>query len=354
MLPTGTAPQVFSTAGLPDARRVELWEQYNATALIGLNVHSAQPLEATEVNVQLADVRLARVRGSAHAVERGPEVIQRDPANAIAVYLGLRGESWFRQRHGSHGLRPGQVIVCDADQPFARGFARGLDELVVTVERAALASHGGPDGLRVPVVTTSGRRDPYASALARVADRATRTSSQAASADPANGHSSGTGAAPADAGPGQPPDESTVLDLVAALTSGRHAAPALAHRAAARGFIEDHLTDPALGAAWIASAIGISERQLSRVFAADGTSVPRHILIRRLLRAHWMLSVPAGGNGGAEGGTPSIADMAAMCGFTSAAYFSHAFREHFGLRASDVRDGPIAGAGLPGRRATRG
>jgi AraC-like DNA-binding protein len=131
-----------------------------------------------------------------------------------------------------------------------------------------------------------------------------------------------------------------VLDLVAALTSGRRAAPALAHRAAARGFIEDHLTDPALGAAWIASAIGISERQLSRVFAADGTSVPRHILIRRLLRAHWVLTVPAGGDGvadGAEGGPPSIAAVAAMCGFTSAAYFSHAFREHFGQRAGDVR-----------------
>jgi AraC-like DNA-binding protein len=337
MLPTDTAPQVFSTAGLPDARRVELWEQYNATALIGLNVHSAEPLKATEVNVQLSHVRLARVRGSAHAVERGPEIIQRDPAFAIAIYLGLRGDSWFRQPQGSHSLRPGQVIVCDADQPFARGFARGLDELVVTVGRTALASRGGPDGLRVPVVTTSGRRDPYARALARVADRATRTSSQATSVASACGDASGTGAGPAGAGPGQPPDESTVLDLVAALTSGRHAAPALAHRAAARGFIEDHLTDPTLGATWIASAIGISERQLSRVFAADGTSVPRHILIRRLLRAHWTLSVSAGGTGVADGGTPSIADVAAMCGFTSAAYFSHAFREHFGQRASDVR-----------------
>jgi hypothetical protein len=30
---------------------------------------------------------------------------------------------------------------------------------------------------------------------------------------------------------------------------------------------------------------------------------------------------------------------AARCGFTSAAYFSHAFRERFGLRAGDVRRG---------------
>jgi AraC-like DNA-binding protein len=32
----------------------------------------------------------------------------------------------------------------------------------------------------------------------------------------------------------------------------------------------------------------------------------------------------------------TVADVAARCGFTSAAYFSHAFRKHFGVRASDV------------------
>ena len=32
----GQRPEVFSTAGLPDARRVELWESHNAAALIGL------------------------------------------------------------------------------------------------------------------------------------------------------------------------------------------------------------------------------------------------------------------------------------------------------------------------------
>jgi AraC-like DNA-binding protein len=37
---------------------------------------------------------------------------------------------------------------------------------------------------------------------------------------------------------------------------------------------------------------------------------------------------------GASGET--VADVAARCGFTSAAYFSHAFRKHFGVRASDV------------------
>jgi AraC-like DNA-binding protein len=307
MQPAGLTPQVFSTAGLPDARRVELWESHNAAALIGLAVHARDPLAATEVNVQLPVVQLARVAGSPHVVERTAEVIRRDPVEAVAVYLPLRGDSWFQQDGCSRVLRPGQVLACDADRPFARGFARGLEELVVKVPRAALAAHADLDAAQESRVT-SAASDPYAAALARLAARATDT-----------GHP-------------VPPHEGTLLDLVAVLVAGRQAGQTIAHRAAARAFIEDHLTDADLGAGRIADAIGISERQLSRVFAAHGMSVPRHILARRLQLAYSVLTCGAAGNGPLP-----VADVAARCGFSSAAYFSHAFAEHFGRRASDVR-----------------
>ena len=123
-----------------------------------------------------------------------------------------------------------------------------------------------------------------------------------------------------------------MLDLIAVLVAGGAAAPATAHRAAARSYIEEHLTDPCLGAEQVAAAIGISERQLSRVFAADGTSIPRHILSRRLQLSYSILSSAA-----AVERAETVAEIAARCGFTSVTYFSHAFREHFGHRASDIR-----------------
>jgi transcriptional regulator GlxA family with amidase domain len=85
-----------------------------------------------------------------------------------------------------------------------------------------------------------------------------------------------------------------------------------------------------------AAPIGISDRQLSRVFAADGTSVPRHILSRRLRLAYSILS-------GGAGTDQTVADVAAGCGFTSVTYFSHAFRQRFGERASDIRGAAHAG-----------
>jgi len=322
-----SARKVFSTAGLPAARRIERWESHNAAALIGLDVRAAGPLEATEVNVQLPEVRLARVRGSAHAVERTARVIDRCPADSVAIYLSLRGDASFTGADGPRDLRPGDALVCATDRPFFRGFARGLEELVVTVPCGALRARADIPPLGRSMITSfraaddrgerasarlSGTRR-YARALARLTGRATGPR------------------------PTPPPDEGMMLDLAAVLVAGRDAAPATAHRAAARCYIDEHLTNPRLSAQEVAAAIGISERQLSRVFAADRTSVPRHVLTRRLQLAYSLLAGQDQPRPSPPGAT--VAEVAARCGFTSAAYFSHAFFLHFGLRAGDVRRG---------------
>jgi AraC-like DNA-binding protein len=325
--PAELTPGIFSTSGLPAARRVELWESHNAAALIGLAVRAPDSLDASELNIQLPRARLARVTGSAHAVERTRDLIQRCPADSVVVFLTLRGEARFTADGITLERGAGDALAWETDLPFARTFARGLEELVVTVPRAELSARSDATALAGPVIKSfspptatgsrrsvgpagaalpagSGRPDQYTRALARIAGRATRAELPLR------------------------PDERTVLDLVAAITAGPRAASAAAHRAAARSYIEEHLTDPNLGAAEIAAAACISERQLSRLFAADDGSVPAHILGRRLELARSILSAPP---------APTVAEVAARCGFTSAAYFSHAFRRHFGHRAGDLR-----------------
>jgi AraC-like DNA-binding protein len=105
---------------------------------------------------------------------------------------------------------------------------------------------------------------------------------------------------------------------------------ARAHRAAAQAVIYERFADPRLSAADVAGAVGLSERQLSRVFADAGTTVPRQVLARRLEAAHHLL---------ATGTFARTAEVAARCGFTSTTYFTQAFRRHFGVRAGDVRRG---------------
>src|SRR4051794_37955426 len=110
---TAPRPVRFSTAGLPDAERIARWEEHNAQALVGLRCRTLGEgiLEAPEVNLQLPQLHLARVRGTSHVVERPPEVIRRHPADAIAVYLTL-GQAFFYHDDGVRTLRPGQLVVC--------------------------------------------------------------------------------------------------------------------------------------------------------------------------------------------------------------------------------------------------
>ena len=88
------------------------------------------------------------------------------------------------------------------------------------------------------------------------------------------------------AGPAAPPDEGTVLDLVAVLTAGGHAALATAHRAAARCYIEEHLTAPGWGGAdrrgdrdqRAAALPGLRRRRHVRPPARPGPPSPARVL----------------------------------------------------------------------------
>jgi AraC-like DNA-binding protein len=309
---TAPRPVSFSTAGLPEAQRIVLWEDHNAHALIGLRCHllGEATLDATELNLQLEQVHLARVRGNAHVVERPLEVIRSHPADAIAVYLTLVGEAFFYHDDGVRTLRPGQVLICDADRPFIRGFSRGLEELAIKVPRPLFGELTDLGALSTPLVRDFARGDVAARTLARMVDRALRLDG------------------------GEPVDERTALDLLASVAGGRSAGPGTVHLANARAFIEDHLADAGLNAARVAAGIGISERHLSRTFAAAGPSVPQFVLARRLEHARALLvSAPE---------TP-VAEVAARCGFGSATRFSQAFRARFGIRATDLRRQARAG-----------
>ncbi|MEU8946529.1 helix-turn-helix domain-containing protein [Streptomyces sp. NPDC048489] len=308
----GSGPVLFSTVGLPEGRRVALWEAHNAAALIGVHCRSLRDdaLEATEINLQLPQVHLARVAGSPHVVERTRSVVRHLPSEAIACYFALAGDAFFYHDDGVRVLHPGQLIVCDADRPFIRGFSQGLEELAVKVPRPVWRDLGGPE-LSQPLVFDVAEGAAQARTLARMVDRAVLPESAEAV------------------------DEDVVLELLGSVVGGRPPTTAAVHLATARAYIDEHLTEPGLCAAHVARGIGISERHLSRVFAQGGESLPRYLLGRRLDRARAML---------AAGRAGSVAEAGAACGFASASYFSHRFKERHGVGAADVlRSGRVEG-----------
>ncbi|WP_083666516.1 helix-turn-helix domain-containing protein [Saccharomonospora sp. CUA-673] len=301
----------FRTSDVAEPRRLAAWEEHNARSLVGLTASPIgdRPFSGVEVNLALPRLQLARVTGSPHVVDRGPRQIATAPADGVVVYVALAGHGRFEHRAGDAVLGPGQLLVCDADQPFRRGFSDGLTELVLKAPRAVLRDATGHGGLARPRTVDLGAGSTEAGAA----------------------HARALAAAVADAfrGPtGWETVEATILELLPAVL-GR-SSPDAGHLAAAHAFITARLADPGLSAGGIARAVGISERQLSRLFAAAGQSVPQAVQSARLDAARRMLADPT------HAGTP-LAEVAGRHGFASQAHFSRSYRARFGTTPSRDR-----------------
>ena len=292
----------FSTRGLPPDERVRLWEEHNAESLIGLGCRTltGDALEAAERTVQLPQLRFGRVIGTPHVVDRTHAHIRANPTDAIVAYFALQGDAFFYHEHGCEMVRPGQAIVGDGDKPFMRGFSHGLQEVVLEIPRTLFDYNTFRSPLTIDFTT-----NPHTRALLRLIGTTLRGGTDSSDAV-----------------------EAAAIDLFRMSLGSPPASASAAHTAAASVFIAEHLHEPDLTVPKIAAAVGISERQLSRLFAADGVGVVRFILDQRLDRAHSaVLSNP----------TAALSDIAAKCGFTSQSYFSKAFKERYGLTPSALR-----------------
>ncbi|TQL44948.1 AraC family transcriptional regulator [Homoserinimonas aerilata] len=305
----------FSTAEFAGDERVELWEQHNARALIGLECRTLNemPLEAVETNVHLSQLQFAHVVANAHVVERSSRHIATQASDGVALYFTLFGESFFYHRDGVHILRPGDLLVCDVNEPFMRGFATGLKEFVIRVPKALFDEVSDePVGATPTTMRFAGQRDAnaHARSLAQLLKSAL------------------TAPKPTDA----VATEAEAIHLLHAMFSADPTQRYAADRHAAESYISRNLRDPQMSVVRVAEGVGVSERQLYRAFNETGASVAKVILDRRLDLAHCILTTP---------GSPSIGDVAAHCGFLSHAHFSRVFRERFDATPAAVRaEGP--------------
>lgn len=315
------SPRVFSTVGLPLATQAELWDDECRNQLISLRCRTLGEtnLETTMISLQFDRLRLARVSGKPHLVERTSAAVRHEPADAISMYITLAGEAFFYHEDGVLTVAPGQLVVCDADRSFMRGFSQDLEELDIQIPRSLFRELTGLETIEEPIVMDFAKGRLDARTLVRLVGRAVR-----------------------EVGP-QPLDDELVTRFFARLVGGRHDDLGDVHLATAQAFIEENLADSRLTASRIAGVVGVSERHLSRVFSGAGVSVPQYVLSRRLDYARAVLVKDA---------HLSVGEVAVRAGFGSAAHFSHAFRGRFGERPTDVRRQAIVGRHETGQQAS--
>jgi len=96
--------------------------------------------------------------------------------------------------------------------------------------------------------------------------------------------------------------------------------------------IEAHLANGDLSPAAVAARQRISDSYIRKLFEGEGTSFSEFVLLRRLARAHRMLTDRRWADRG-------IAWIAFESGFGDLSYFNRTFKRCYGARPSDVRAG---------------
>ncbi|MCG2620805.1 AraC family transcriptional regulator [Arthrobacter sp. I2-34] len=307
----------FTTRGIPAVNRMQLWAHHNAKALISLDIRTMdeQPLQAAEINLHFPSLKFAEVKGSAQVVERNERYIRQNPMDVIAVFFALEGEAFFYHQGGHESLKPGQAVIYDADRPFMRGFSRGLREMVLTIPRGEYLELAGGRPLTRPLVFDFNEAAPANRQMMALARLVRSTLEQ----------------------PGDPErTEGSVMELLSLLVAGDRGGAGAGYLAAARCYIEDRLSDPALTAGEVAAAVGVSERHLARIFTEAGEAPSAFVLSRRLETARGILTDP-------HQRTTPVGRVAAMCGFASQSYFARAFKVRFGMTPLQLRRDALLG-----------
>lgn len=307
----------FSTSGILPDSRVQMWEGHNARALIPLDIRTIddRPMQASETNLHLPSIRLASVFGTSQFVERSESFISNNPTGVIAIFFATEGDAVFFHRGGHVSLRPGQAIVYDADRPFLRGFNNRFRELVLTIPKQRYQEIVGSKGPELPAIFEFGATgNASEQALARLVQESLYRIEN---------------------GEPQHIDSTTSLtkpwnDLEVEATGlirnvlGDAASSEEGLISAAQKYIEANISDRDLSAAQVAAAVGISERQLARIFADAELTIGRYVLNTRLDFARDALS-------SRERDKVSVSEIGKRFGFASPSHFSRTFRERFNV-----------------------
>jgi len=315
--PTGTTMSTTlspraqaSTDQVPSSQRLAFWESYNASQLIGLTCSTYDPhgLRAQGRVFDADDVAFTEIRGNQHVIERTRSLLKTHPKDSVFACILLEGDAFLFQSGQCYTVRAGDVIVYSNAIPYLYGFTGDMRQIIVEVEAERLFRGRREMRPAAPIQVDNRLRTgrllantlrtmavdfverPRADAVSGVAEQARHL--LRAAVDP--------GAA-------------SELNDMAAWRLLR-----------AEAFIAEHLHDPALDAEQVARALGLSVRQLHRLFAHRDRSVSQWIWDKRLERAHQELA----GEGTRR---LSIGDIAYRWGFASQAHFSRAFRGRYGM-----------------------
>jgi len=306
--------ELLSTETMPPGRQYDGWRDAVSST------HLAWDLPRRSESVFRGKIRRQSL-GAADIIQcqcdpcdgsRGRSEIAQSDAAAYGLLYIVAGRERISQDDTEITLRAGTFILWDSQRRIEFRVPDALQKITLMLPQPMLETvlPNARDLTGIPVNAREGSGALFATHLRSLAREAAELSR----------------------GQQEPVLQATVALMAAALETLVASAGADHRRklmARISGHILKHLADPALTPERVADALGLSLRQLHRVFGASGWTVERWIWQQRLLRCRQALDL--------REKTP-ISQIAYRWGFSDAAHFSRAFREAFGTAPRDYRN----------------
>jgi AraC-like DNA-binding protein len=298
--------QLFTTDLLPASDRIDAW-QWNAQQICGdCRIQLPKSLFHGSIEIRrVSGLPLTRFSSSPLSFWKWPSDTANPDNRFCIVITQIAGVRRYLQNGTSVVLHPGDTTLIDTSRPWSSSCGTECARLYLRVPRWMMENR-----LRMREIPIA-RRIPGAGGLGATLYRLSQSLYEEAERLKEK-----EGAAALDA------YFQILSACIGRAESSEPPSPKL--RSRIQQFIDDHLSDPALGPAEIASSAQISVRHLHRLFSGTGSTLGDCIRARRLEQCKSDLANPQLRN-------KTITEIAFSWGFSDSAHFSRSFRRQFGI-----------------------
>ncbi|MCY0966300.1 helix-turn-helix domain-containing protein [Parathalassolituus penaei] len=301
----------FRTWDWPEQDRRAFWLEQINQHVIRIDCPSPAPaaIEASLTHANLDQARLNLIRANPHSIQRSHVDISNDQRHSVFACFMLEGLgfTWQGNRCAQHG--PGDIVLYDTQLPYGHGFSTDMAMVVMDLPEPVASQYLG-NWKRGEVLHLRHDIRYSETSCVGIHQQVNQCLQQSVQGKAAI----------------RPVLEQLQILLINYLSGESN--NALWRRC--EDFVQRHLAEDSLGADLLATNLHISERQLSRLFAQQGTSVQRYIWQQRLSRCREDICNP-------QLGDWSISDIAFHWGFNHSAHFSRRYRDVFGESPTETR-----------------
>lgn len=311
------ASTTMSTDAVDPADRAPQWREWVFRHFGGLqsDLYGDTTFDGHIAASQAGDVILTRLEANRHRVLRTPSLARSSETAYLKIVAPWQGSACVHQQGREACARDGAWVIYDTTGDYHIDNPERTDHLIVMVPKDAIVERSfRVEGVMARRLGTSG--------ISRVALETMRNTYQELP------HMSEAAAQ----GAGELIKQLVRLSLqeIAGLETAVTQREALRDRI--RGYVQQHLRDPALSVDAIARALNCSRRHLYNAFGGEGESIAGYIQRLRLEACVRDLQ-QAGPH------ARPITDIALSWGFGNPSHFSRVFRDHTGKSPSEFRGG---------------